>query len=112
MLTTSTTASTPAPRDSRRLVTKWAGWIILSGLLIGSAMAVDEPVGTWLALHNQPQWRMFARGLSQMGQWWMLPMAGGFYGAFCFFRRQPGRMRAAFLVTFAGLSTGLCATTL
>jgi undecaprenyl-diphosphatase len=37
-------------------------------------------------------------------------MAGGLYGAFCFFRRDPERMRAASWVTLAGLSTGLCAT--
>ena len=92
--------------------TKWVGWIVLSGLLIGSAMAVDEPVGRWLALHDQPWWGMLARCMSQMGQWWMLGMVGGLYGAYCFFHRQPERTRAAFLVTLTGLSTGLCATML
>ncbi len=109
---TSITTPTPAPRDRPAALTTRVGWIVVSGLLIGAALAVDEPVGRWLALHDQPRWIMFARCMSQVGQWWMLATAGGLCGAYCFVIGKPERMRAAFLVTLAGLSTGLCATVL
>jgi len=105
-------APTPTLRSPRTPLMKWWGWIVLSGLLIGSAMAADDPVARWLSLRGHPQWYLFARRISLIGEWWILAMAGGLYGAFCFFRRQPERMRAVLLVTLTGLSTGLCATML
>jgi membrane-associated phospholipid phosphatase len=108
----SLTAPTPAPDNARKLRSKWAAWIILGGLLTACAMIVDAPVGSWLALRNQPWWQMFARCLSETDQWWMVASVGGLYGAFCYSRRQPGRMRTVILVTSAGLATGFCAMTL
>jgi len=106
------TAPTPANREPRTLFTKCVGWIVFSGLLIASAMAVDEPLGRWLDLRAQPRWHLFASWVSLLGEWWVLASVGGLFGAFFFFRRQPQRMRSAFLVTLTGLSTGLCATIL
>lgn len=100
--------STPGARAFRRPV----AWILVSLVVIGLALWLDDWVAKVLVLPSPSVSRDLAGWVSRLGEGWVVALAGGAGAVALFFLGRLTPARLVFLAASTGLLTGLAATLL
>jgi len=75
-------------------------------------MLMDDSVAWRLAVRPHTEWSTFARGISQMGEWYVIGVAGALYSLSLLAQCRIQEARNLAFVTLTGLGTGLTGTIL
>jgi membrane-associated phospholipid phosphatase len=87
-------------------------WVLLCLLLIGLSVVLDDWVANVLELPSHTAGREFARWVSELGEGWVIALAGVVGSSALFFLGRPAQAGPVFLTAGTGLLTGVAATVL
>jgi membrane-associated phospholipid phosphatase len=87
-------------------------WLLAGVGLIGASFLLDDRAGTALDVTRDPQWKNFARWCSEIGEGWVIAVAGIFLSVAYFLLNRPPAAARIFFVALTSELVGLAVVVL